>query len=200
MEIDYSKKYGRLKVIRLNPDTQKYICICDCGKSCEVSKYNLLYGGTRSCGCLFLEGNNRKHGGNGTRLYGIWKGIRQRCNDINCNTYSRYGAKGIRVCKEWDDYSVFREWALTNGYSDDLTIDRIDSKGNYEPSNCRWVTYKVQNNNKSNVHKIKAFGEEHTLAEWSDLYNISRKTLYQRIFKQKWEVEKAISTPILQTR
>ena len=123
---------------------------------------------------------NKTHGMSHQRLHNIWLSMRQRCEKPRCSGYWKYGAKGIRVCEEWSSFEVFRDWAFENGYSDNLTIDRIDPKGNYEPSNCRWVTQKVQQNNRSNNVYITYNGETHNIEEWSKLTGISSKVIYNR--------------------
>jgi hypothetical protein len=146
------QKFGRLTAISISrienykggTKHRYYKCRCDCGKIIEVQSYSLTNGNTKSCGCFQREkcGDTfRKHGGMGTRLYNIWKGMKKRCNNSNEPCYKYYGGKGIKVCDEWQvNFIAFRDWALNNGYADNLTIDRIDSDKNYEPSNCRWVT------------------------------------------------------------
>ena len=114
-----------------------------------------------------LSRGNRKHGLMGKRIYRIWKSMRQRCNSPSCRIYKRYGGRGISICEEWDDPKKFAEWAYSNGYSDELTIDRIDVNGDYCTENCRWATYKVQANNKRNNALIEYNGEKHTISEWA---------------------------------
>ena len=188
------KKYGRLTVIGYNQLSKKYICHCECFNFHEVNKYNLIHGLIRSCGCLALEGNNTKHGGQGTRLYGIWKSMRERCNTPSCSSYEHYGGKGIKVCSEWDNYQVFQSWAIQNGYRDDLTIDRIDYKGDYCPENCRWATYKEQANNTSSNYLITYNNQTKTQAQWAEEYGISKPALCYRL-KHNWPIEKALTTP-----
>lgn len=133
----------------------------------------------------------------GSRLYMIWNTMKQRCYVKSSTSYKRYGAKGITVCDEWrNSFYAFRDWALSNGYSDELTIDRIDSRGNYEPTNCRWATYKEQANNTSKNIKFTYNGETHTIPEWSDIVGINAMALRYRIVYAKWPLEKALTTPI----
>ena len=111
------------------------------------------------------------HGESGkTRLHNIWKKMRQRVNPTNASNprYHNYAGRGITICPEWSEYLIFREWALSNGYSDDLTIDRIDNDGNYEPENCRWATIKTQSNNTSVNRRIRMWGETKSLKEWTE--------------------------------
>lgn len=119
-----------------------------------------------------------------TRLYQIYHKMIGRCTKKYCKNYNNYGMRGIKVCKEWkESYFAFYKWAMNNGYNDNLTIDRIDSNGNYEPNNCRWVTYKVQNNNRrSNVY-FTYNGERRTMKEWSELLNIPYITIQRRYYR-----------------
>lgn len=135
---------------------------------------------------------NYKHGMSGTRLHHIWKTMKQRCNDANCKSYKNYGSKGITVCEEWNDFAEFANWSFENGYSDKLTLDRIDPCGKYEPSNCRWVSYKIQENNRTNNRHIELNGVSHTLAEWSDITGIKFATIHARL-KSGWNTEKALT-------
>jgi hypothetical protein len=150
-----NKKIGRLLVIRRTENIRKHpawVCKCNCGNEKTVRGDHLRGGLIRSCGCLEEEnrttGANFKHGGRYTRLYSIWNSMLKRCNNKNCLSFENYGGRGIKVCDAWYDFSSFRNWALANGYSDSLSIDRIVNDGNYEPSNCRWATPKMQANNR----------------------------------------------------
>ena len=138
------------------------------------------------------------HGDTGSRLYNIYGGMKSRCNIPTSGSYNHYGAKGISVCKEWlDSYENFKEWALKNGYAEDLTLDRIRSTDDYAPDNCGWVSMKVQQNNRCNNHLIAFNGETHTLSEWANILGFKPKTLAKRINEMKWDVEKAFTTPLL---
>lgn len=146
------EKYGRLTVVefdRLERRKSYWKCVCDCGLTVVVPGNNLRTGNTKSCGCLHREmmqaqgKANKQHGeshNSRTRLYTIWCGMRQRCDNPNRSAYPLYGGKGIRVCDEWQNYEIFKSWAVENGYDDELCIDRIDPSHNYEPDNCRWIT------------------------------------------------------------
>lgn len=148
------KKFGRLNVIECvgsKKNRRMWRCSCDCGNEVIVSASSLVGGMTKSCGCLARDAAreyNTTHGDCGTRLYRIWKGIVSRCVNKSSTDYKWYGAKGVTVCDEWRKYPHFKKWAVENGYRDDLTIDRIDPFGNYEPSNCRWATTAEQNMNR----------------------------------------------------
>ncbi|MDZ5472685.1 hypothetical protein SM124_13180 [Bacillus sp. 31A1R] len=123
------------------------------------------------------EGSTKKR----TRLYVIWMGMRQRCFNVNAKDYKNYGARGITVCPEWSQYTVFKEWALANGYEEHLTLDREDVNGSYCPENCRWTTVKNQGNNTRVNHKVTIQGETKTISEWAALTGIGPKTLRHRI-------------------
>lgn len=150
------KRFGRLVVIcregtmGIHPSWR---CVCDCGLETIVRGDHLRDGATQSCRCLESEKRNNGephliHGGRRTRIYSIWSGMRKRCENQNSKAFPSYGGRGIHVCDEWNDFAMFRKWAFSNGYSDELSIDRKDNDGNYEPDNCRWATPKQQANNR----------------------------------------------------
>lgn len=180
-----------------NGDSKRaWLCKCDCGNELIATTMDLRKGDVRSCGCLKLEldiDRAKTHGDHGTHLHNVWCAMRRRCRDKNYKDFDRYGGRGISVCAEWNhDYSVFKEWALSNGYKQYLTIDRIDVNGNYEPGNCRWVSMKEQANNRTNTKKIECDGETHTIKEWSELIGIPYSTLYMRL-KKGWSIERALN-------
>lgn len=132
----------------------------------------------------FNNHNHFKHGLSHTRIDNIYKNMISRCYYSKNNRYERYGGRGITVCKEWlDDKKKFFEWAFANNYSDELTLDRIDLNGNYSPENCRWVSQKIQQNNRSNTILITHNGEQHTISEWSEITGIRHKTILGRYSK-----------------
>lgn len=147
------QRFGRLTVLEALPGDRRtrWRCICDCGQETVVgSGHHLTSGNTKSCGCLHRDtarDRHMVHGGKGSRLYNIWKNARQRCRNSKATDYSIYGGRGINFCAEWDSFARFQEWAMANGYRDDLTLDRINPDGDYSPQNCRWATWKEQRHN-----------------------------------------------------
>ena len=121
--------------------------------------------------------------------------MKRRCYDNNAISYNKYGGRGIKVCEEWQEYEPFSEWAKNNGYTDELTLDRIDNNGDYSPNNCRWATYKEQALNTRTNHFIEFCGEIKTLSQWADELGINRSTLCERINSRGWSIEKALTTP-----
>ena len=148
-------KFGKLTVLGVVENTgtgRKWRCRCDCGNIKDVWIEHLKSGHTKSCGCYrkqYVSDKNTTHNLRYTKLYRIWLGMKARCYCKSQKGYKYYGGKGIKVCEDWkNDFLKFYNWAIQNGYSDSLTIDRIDSDKNYEPSNCRWATYYEQEHNK----------------------------------------------------
>lgn len=140
---------------------------------------------------------NYKHGLTHTKIYSVLCRMKERCYNIKSKDYKNYGLRGIIICDEWlKSPQSFFDWAISNGYKENLTIDRIDVNGNYEPNNCRWITKKQQNNNRRTNKFITYNNETHTLAEWSEIVNIKYKVLHKRIKYFNWNIEKAFNTPV----
>lgn len=197
------KKFNRLLVIeRVGSNSHKkalWKCECDCGNIITVIGSNLLNGNTHSWGC-YKSGNtsarNSSHGKSQTRLYHIWKNMRQRCNNPNKPDYEYYGGGGITVCSMWDNFIEFEKWAYKKGYTDDLTIDRINVNEGYSPNNCRWVDMKTQDRNTTRNRRLTFKGETHCLSEWGEIMGISHKTIGNRINAYGWSIERALTTPV----
>lgn len=135
------------------------------------------------------------HHDTGTRLFKIWGGMHERCERAKHPHYKDYGGRGISVCEEWKEYLPFKEWAIKNGYDENLTIDRIDNNGNYCPTNCRWVTQTVQHNNKRSNRVVEYDGTTYTLAMLSRKFGIKNTTLKERL-NAGWSVKDAVEKPI----
>jgi len=181
-------KFGKLTVIsRCENDKRgktRWKCVCECGGEIIV-RANNLKDGTKSCGCSRKE--IRKHGLTNERLYRIWALIKDRCNNKNSKSYKNYGGRGIYMCSQWtDDFTTFYQWSLENGYTEKLTIDRTDNDKGYFPSNCRWVTRKVQANNTRANFWIARNGSVKTLSEWCEITGVNRSTVNGRI-RLGWE-------------
>lgn len=195
-------RFERLTVIKqegkYKNGARLWLCKCDCGNEKIVAGTHLVGGKIRSCGCLLKEttiARNKvekvKHGKRGTRLYIAWRNIKDRCLNPNEKAYPRYGGRGITICPEWMEFEPFYEWAITHGYADNLTIDRIDNDGNYEPGNCRWTTRKEQANNRRSNVKITFDGKTKTLAEWADYLQIPYSRIEHR-YKSSMPIEKIL--------
>src|SRR5699024_7767842 len=156
------QKFGRLVVVdREGSNKHKkaiWLCRCECGNTTVVVGSDLRSGHTKSCGCLENEnrvrGANTKHGfSHKERLYKTWENMKNRCNTTSSSDFENYGGRGIKICKPWYDYAIFRKWAYDNGYNDNLTIERINSNDDYKPSNCKWIPNSDQSKNTSqNIH------------------------------------------------
>lgn len=192
------QRFGRLTVIERagndNNGSPKWKCKCDCGVKKVVYGSSLRKGETRSCGCLARElSSERKktHGLSKSKLHGVWANMKDRCENKNCKSFQHYGARGISVCDEWHDFQCFYDWSISAGYSEGLSLDRIDVNKGYSPDNCRWATSKIQANNQRNNHRIEYDGETHTISEWAELFDIPKFVLYARI-KNGWDIKRAL--------
>jgi len=182
------KVFGRLTVIERienkNSRTQ-WKCRCECGNVHNVISKSLVNGSTKSCGCLRREivmECNTTHGLSKTRLHKTWRGIIQRCNNKKNTRFKYYGGRGIIICDEWlNNFKSFYDWSIKNGYSDDLTIDRINNDGNYEPGNCRWITMLEQCHNRGLHPKNKSGCSGVTFAKDRNKWRASITINYKKI-------------------
>lgn len=179
-----NKRFGKIVVTELvGKDKHGHYlwkCKCDCGNEI-VRQSSTIINRTRHCGCI-KHSNAKTHGKRNTRLYRIWCGIKQRCLNINSPAYKDYGGRGIEICHEWNiDFMNFYNWAIANGYNDNLSIDRINVNGNYEPNNCRWSTMKEQNRNRRDNRFIEINGVNKTISEWVEKFNITYKVFYRHL-------------------
>lgn len=203
------ERFGRLTVVekagKANSHGVLWKCVCDCGKTTVTRSRYLRGGSTRSCGCLRAEQKsawmsksaqwNTKHGmakrGRIANLYTRWESMRNRCYNPSNIMYHRYGGRGIRVCDEWEEFEPFKEWAIANGFNKGLALDRVDGNGDYCPGNCRWVTQKENNRNKSNLVYLTIDGERHLLVDWAEMTGQPRARLYYRK-KNGWTDEEVV--------
>lgn len=183
------KRFERLVVIRKDHEGKRgryWLCQCDCGNAKVACGSDLMSGRTKSCGCLHAD--NAKlpkkitHGDTKTRIYREWSAMKRRCSP-SYHGHHIYFDRNIRVCTEWKQYEPFKQWALANGYSDDLTLDRIDNDKGYCPENCRWITNKEQQNNRRNNRCITFGGETKTLKQWSELQNLDYGVVKARLHR-----------------
>ncbi len=205
-DVKIGDKFGKWTVLKILPKISYkpcfFECQCECGTIKKVNGNNIVRGLSTNCGCVrkITVGNMaRIDNRSKERLYDIYCKMKSRCNSPTNFNYKDYGGRGIKVCNEWlEDYLNFKNWALNNGYTDELTIDRINVNGDYEPSNCRWTTMDVQANNKRNNLYITHNGETKTLKEWCRYYNVKYDTIRDRMFRKDkhYTFEEAISKPI----
>lgn len=204
------QRFGRLLVIepvRANSHgTWYYRCKCDCGN--EIIKLGSTMTNHSSCGCYAMERNRECHATHAkskTRLFHVWMGMKQRCYNKRGHAYHNYGGRGITVCDEWkNDFVAFETWAVANGYDENAekgkySLDRIDVNGNYEPSNCRFISMSEQAGNKRNNVLVDYKGETKTIAEWARETGLTHSTIRARLLRG-WDAEKTLTTPILRKR
>ena len=204
------KKFGRLTVLSVSKPyiwkdkvVDYYLnCKCDCGKAVEVRRGSLmLKNGTKSCGCIHTERLvNRKsiHNLSHTNLYHRYFQIKDRCYNPKCKSYKNYGGRGIKMCDEWlNSFKSFYEWAFKNGYKKELTIDRINVNGDYSPDNCRWATDKEQALNTRRNRFYTYNGKTLSIIQWGYELGGGQNLVKDRIDKLGWDIEKALSTPLM---
>ena len=193
--------FGRLTVIaegetrELSNKRKQYywLCQCNCGsKPKEINQNCLLNGETISCGCYHSEHNHEygfKHGMSNTRIYTIWSGMIQRCCNPNAKNYPRYGGRGITICEEWKEFKNFYDWSKISGYTDNLTIERLDNNGNYCPEKCTWITKQKQMRNTRRNKFIEYGGKVHCVSEWAEILGINPEKLFYRLYNG-WPIKK----------
>lgn len=188
------RRFGRLVVVSVAGELKgrmtRWLCRCDCGKTKLASGADLLTKHTRSCGCLHSEtarktivSTNKTHGKTHTRLFSIWTNMRTRCYNVRNKTYQWYGKRGIKICDEWrDNFQAFYDWAIENGYKQNLSIDRINNDGDYCPENCRWTTTKAQMRNTSKtVNFTTSDGVTKCLSDWAKFLGITNSAFLKRV-------------------
>jgi hypothetical protein len=196
------QRFGRLTVLELayiRDYRSHWLCKCDCGNDCVINSHNLGKH-TNSCGCIAMERIkklNAKHLERNTRLYTIWCNMKSRINNPNNPFYDNYGGRGITICNDWNDFISFKDWAVSSGYNDNLTIDRIDNNGNYEPLNCRWADRKEQSVNRRSTKFVTHNGLTLTYKEWSLRLGNNSKLVSNRVKKNGWNELAAVSTPVI---
>lgn len=177
------------------------LCRCECGVYRHVLRNDLTRGKSTNCGCRATRVRaeaakraNTTHGMEKSGEYRIWIDMRRRCHSPQRPDYSNYGGRGIVVCEEWrNDFGKF--FSDMGKRPDGHTLDRIDNSGNYGPENCRWVPRKQQDRNKRTNRIIEVHGEQMTVADAADRFEVNYYTLYRRIVNLKWTPERAVSTP-----
>lgn len=197
------EKYNNLEIIKkynkISKNNKKRIyalCKCECGNVKEIRYDSIKSGKTRSCGCLHLEtaiknfSSKYTHEKSGTRLYKIWTNMKQRCSNYENTRFDSYGGRGINICDEWLNFEVFYEWSMQNGYSDLLTIDRIDNNKSYHPNNCRWVDNKIQCNNRNSNIIVEYEGNEITLKQFSEKIGIDYSVINARYNRGDRSIER----------
>lgn len=204
------QRFGRLTVIgfqhKEKPATGwNWVCKCDCEEMKVINPGDIKSGRVRSCGCLLRDTTRnrmtryRHKKKDYPRLYGIFHGIKKRCYNKNEPRYKDYGGRGIKMCDEWlksaDGFDRFVDWALANGYTDEMSIDRVDVDGDYSPDNCRWFTLQQQSLNKRQTRWVDYKGEHIQLMTLCKRLGVSYDTVHNRIYDRGWPVEKAIETP-----
>ena len=205
IHIALGQTFGKWTVIGAaisSPKGRFHQCACECGKERMVANTGLTLGKSRSCGCMVGVAARAKatHGDSirgKVTPYSTWQGMKTRCTNPQVECYKHYGGRGITICAEWlASYEAFKSWAVANGWSPELELDRRDTNGNYCPNNCRWVTHAVNMSNCRNARHVTAWGETKSVSEWADdpRCAVSRSVLSDRLKKNLWSAEQVIST------
>lgn len=174
-------------------------CVCDCGNKKVVAGYHLTGGKIQSCGCYRLSQLRNKvttHGMSKTRIYHTWVHMKQRVTNENNKKYGIYGGRGIKLCSEWKDFQGFYEWAMANGYRENLSIERIDVNGDYCPQNCTWIPLEKQAKNRRSNHYLTWNGETKTITEWGHSLGIKPSVIFTRVDRYGWDAERALTQKV----
>ena len=200
------KKFGRITVIERGENakngTARWLCRCDCGNYKLVRNDKLRYGEVVSCGCYLKEKGRKQLTTHGllNELYGrelrkSLSAMKYRCNNPHCSQYKNYGARGIKVCEEWEtSFAAFYQWAINHGYKKGLSIDRIDNNKGYSPDNCRWIPLVKQQRNKRNNRLVSFNGKTACVAEWCETTGLTHACIVSRL-EHKWTVEETLTKP-----
>jgi hypothetical protein len=198
-----NQRFGKLTVMYETIPLQgkyhlfrRWYCLCDCGNTTNVVQGDLRSGDTRSCGCLKLISPAKTHGKSNTHLYSVWKGMLRRCSDTkHIKSMRNYISQGITVCPEWESLDIFEEWSLNNGYSPNLSLDRIDGNLNYSPENCRWVTEDIQSRNRKKLVNTTSqyigVSFDKTRNKWFATVHVANKKAFHKRFNTELEAAKA---------
>lgn len=197
------KRFNKLTVVSLHKKENGKVtwkCICDCGNITYVRGGNLKSGAVKSCGCINHIPKNRTHGESQTPLYRHWRAMKYRCESPNSHAYKWYGAKGVKVCDEWQTYEGFKKWVEETRPHESYTVERIDVNGDYSPQNCTWIPLSKQPNNRTMNVQITYQGKTMNLSEWCTELHLDYKLIHNRIHKLGWTFEKAVNTPVDTTK
>lgn len=196
------KRFGKLVVVeklKLNNHKEtEWLCLCDCGNEYVSTSNRLTSGKTTQCrACSFKQMARKQtiHGCEPVKLWRTYQNMKTRCNNENSLDFKRYGERGIKVCDEWNSsFANFKKWALENGWSENLTLDRIDNNIGYSPDNCRWVTMTTQSNNRRSNRILVCDGKKDTMANWARRTGLPYWLIQTRLSKG-WSEEQALKTP-----
>lgn len=180
--------FGRLTLLKrvsTGDGRSRYLCKCLCGEEKLILASSIVGGKTKSCGCLRAEltsKSRRSHGYSNKRIYKIWTNMKSRCLNPSTQAYQHYGGRNILIHDQWLEFDCFKQWAEANGYQEDLTIERIDVNGNYEPSNCCWIERAFQSRNTRATTYFTLSGEKRPLIEWCEMFRVDLNCAHKRLY------------------
>ena len=189
-------KYNKLELIKEVKVINKHsywLCKCECGNEKIIRLDSVKSGKTQSCGCIRKDRAFKVHGKSRTKLYHIYYGMKQRCYNKNDKAYKHYGLRNIKIDERWlSDFQNFYNWSIENGYKEGLSIDRINVNGNYEPSNCRWIECREQNNNTRRTVSITYDGVTQNINQWAKTLGINKNTFWHYIRVKNYTIDQII--------